>query len=99
MGATDDRGRIVAELREMIRDPADFYRTRPTVDRVDLANSIVQLLEDDAEELDRLRTFAFGVQGLLGGVVFPGVDPDKLLVESDYRSPLPFGQQRVVIDG
>lgn len=55
MGATDSREHIVAELKEMIRDPADFYKTRPTVDRVELANSIVHLLEDEADELERLR--------------------------------------------
>lgn len=97
MGATESREGIVAELREMIRDPVEFYRTRPTVDRVDLANSIVHLLEDDADELERLRTFAVGVQALLG-VVFPGVDPNELLVQGEHRHPLPSTQQRVVGD-
>lgn len=81
----------------MIRDPGEFYQTRPTIDRVDLANAIVQMLEDDADELDRLRTFAVGVRGMLR-VVFPSVSFDELVVDGDQCPPLRPPQQRVVGD-
>lgn len=79
----------------MIRNPTEFYRSRPTVDRVDLANSISEMLQTDGDELDRLRTFAVAVRGLLG-VAFPGVGLQELLVEEHHGTPLPLQQLRIV---
>jgi hypothetical protein len=95
VGATQTRAQIVTELQEMIQDPTDFYRTRPTVDRVGLANSICETLQADGDELDRLRTFAVAVRGLLG-VAFPDVRLEELLVEEQHGTPLPAQQLRVV---